>query len=362
MSDIAVIDLFCGAGGLGLGAERAGCRHALSIDADRDSCATLRANNPDWGESVFQADVTGLTGIDLLNQAGLSKRDPLLIVGGPPCQPFSKGAYWATGTGRKASSGEEPKIRPSRAEDPRKDLVPEFMRLVSEAKADGFVFENVRSILHPRSRPVLEYFLNTASKNGYKTILVKANAADFGVPQSRERVFVIGSRRREPKEPQPTHAEKPRAKALGLRKYRNAGRALWRYGSSRYSEEGEDRIGKWADHLKEIPPGGNYKHLTAWAGHPSPTFVTETRYWNFLLKLHKRQPSWTITASIGAATGPFHWDNRHLRTPELAALQGFSHGYEFVGGRRSRIRQIGNAVPPPLAEAMSAAALASIVK
>jgi len=110
--------------------------------------------------------------------------------------------------------------------------------------------------------------------------------------------------------------------------------------------------GRWADHLATVPPGWNYKAHTAWAGHPEPTFVTETRFWNFLLKLAPDKPSWTIAASPGPWTGPFHWSSRRLRTVEMAALQGFPRGYKFSGSRRDRVRQIGNAVPPPLAQQM----------
>ena len=85
---------------------------------------------------------------------------------------------------------------------------------------------------------------------------------------------------------------------------------------------------------RAVPPGWNYKPHTAWAGHPNPTFVTETRFWNFLLKLSPDLPSWTIPASPGPWTGPFHWESRRLRTPELAALQGFPDGYVFAGSRR----------------------------
>ena len=120
----------------------------------------------------------------------------------------------------------------------------------------------------------------------------------------------------------------------------------------KYFEPEEVISGRWAQHLAEIPPGWNYKALTEWAGHKNPSFVTETRFWNFLLKLSPDRPSSTIAASPGPWTGPFHWTNRRLRTPELAALQGFPRGYKFEGPRRERIRQLGNAVPVPLAEVM----------
>ena len=118
--------------------------------------------------------------------------------------------------------------------------------------------------------------------------------------------------------------------------------------------------GRWADHLREVKPGMNYKWHTAWAGHPQPTFETETRYWNFLLKLDPALPSWTIPASPGPWTGPFHWSSRRLRTAELAALQTFPVGYSFAGPRRERVRQIGNAVPVLMGTAMIASVLESV--
>src|SRR6202042_2118620 len=90
--------------------------------------------------------------------------------------------------------------------DARRTLVEEYWRLVDEADADGFVFENVRSITHPRNRPVLEALEAAAHRCGYKTRFVAANAADYGVPQRRQRVFLLGSKQRRPDAPKATHA------------------------------------------------------------------------------------------------------------------------------------------------------------
>ena len=96
----------------------------------------------------------------------------------------------------------------------------------------------------------------------------------------------------------------------------------------------------------------NYKALTAWAGYPNPKFVADKRFWNFLLKLSPDQPSWTVCAQPGPWVGPFHWDNRRLRAPEVAAIQTFPKGYKFCGNRRSVQKQIGNAVPCLMGKAM----------
>lgn len=356
-SNAAAVDLFAGAGGLTVGAERAGCDVRLSIDSDRWSCETLRENHP---HEVWNKDITTIRGRDLRDALGLATDEKLIVLGGPPCQPFSKAAYWvdegkeaafrrARAAGQSADRPSEgPQVRP----DERRSLVDEYWRLVVEAEADGFVFENVRSITHPRHRPVLERLVYEANQSGYETTLFFANAAEHGVPQRRQRVFLMGSKVSKPATPVKTHAPAEKADDMGLLPFEPVGPALQGFAGKEYFEPEEVVTGKWAEHLKTVPPGWNYKAHTAWGGHPNPTWETETRYWNFLLKLDPRLPSWTINASPGPWTGPFHWDSRRLRTPELAALQTFPAGYQFNGSRRERVRQIGNAVPPMLGEAV----------
>jgi DNA (cytosine-5)-methyltransferase 1 len=152
--------------------------------------------------------------------------------------------------------------------------------------------------------------------------------------------------------PAPTHYVDEKQNALFRSPAVTSGEALDGFDTPDLFEREEVVSGRWAKHLEEVPPGWNYKAHTAWAGHPNPTFETETRFWNFLLKLDPNRPSWTIAASPGPWTGPFHWASRRLRTVELAALQTFPRGYHFAGSRRDRVRQIGNAVPPVLASKM----------
>ena len=359
-----VIDLFAGAGGLSVGAHQAGGNVCASIELDEVACQTLQANSGYHGR-VVQHDVAALTGSELRNLAGLKSRDPLVIVGGPPCQPFSKAAYWtesgADAAYRRARAEGKEADRPNPSTevrpDERRDLVQEFLRLVIEANADGFVFENVPSLKHPRNMPLFQAFMTRAQAAGYELDTTVANAANYGVAQMRERVFVLGAKRRKPTIPSPTHAFEKEG-ALFSRSVVTAGEAL--EGLDAPFEPEEVVSGRWADHLKEVPPGWNYKAHTAWAGHPSPTFVTETRFWNFLLKLAANKPSWTLAASPGPWTGPFHWDSRRLRTAEMAALQGFPRGYKLVGNRRHRVRQMGNAVPVALAKAMIGSVLEAL--
>jgi DNA (cytosine-5)-methyltransferase 1 len=366
-TQLPVIDLFAGAGGLGVGASMAGCDVRLSVDSDTWSCLTLRSNPRFHGE-VHEGDIRTVTGDQLRGLARLGESDPLIVVGGPPCQPFSKAAYWvdegkeaayrrARAAGEVAEKPEAPlHARP----DARRTLVEEFLRLIDESGADGFLFENVRSITHPRHRPILEALIADAQAAGYRTTLVLANAAEYGVPQRRQRVFVLGAKAGHPSEPRITHGDPSTAEKQGLEPFATAGPALEPFSGSDFAEPEEVVEGRWAEHLRTVPPGGNYKAHTAWGGHPNPTFVTETRYWNFLLKLSPDLPSWTINASPGPWTGPFHWDSRRLRTPELAALQTFPAHYTLEGPRRERVRQIGNAVPPLLASKMIGALAAAV--
>nr|WP_254445101.1 DNA cytosine methyltransferase [Ruegeria arenilitoris] len=353
---LPVVDLFAGAGGLSVGATNVGCEVRASIEIDEVACKTLKENGVYHGD-VLQGDVSELSGLDLRNAAKLNPGDPLIVVGGAPCQPFSKAAYWV-------ENGEESRYRRARAAgesvprpaaptearpDERRTLVEEFWRLIFESNADGFVFENVPSIKHPRNRPVLEGFIHAAENAGYFVTQVTANAADYGVAQARERVFLLGAKRGKPLAPTPTHSRKGIPE---LKPALTAGEAISRYDTLDFFEPEEVVSGRWAEHLRTVPPGSNYKAHTAWAGHPNPTFVAETRFWNFLLKLSPDRPSWTLAASPGPWTGPFHWTSRRLRTVEMAALQGFPEGYRFAGSRRERVRQIGNAVPPELAAKM----------
>jgi DNA (cytosine-5)-methyltransferase 1 len=357
MTTLPVIDLFAGAGGLSLGALAAGADVRLLVELDPIACETARQNSDAHAGKVVQRDVCEMSGGELRDLAGLSPRDPLLLVGGAPCQPFSKAAYWVDpgdeARYRRARARGEQAVRPmgpvAARPDPRRSLVQEFWRLVVEADADAFVFENVPSILHPRNRHVVQELTDQAEAKGYGVRVVRANAVEYGVPQRRQRVFVLAAKGRRPDEPEPTHSEQPGSALLPLT---TAGQALRGFEGKKYSEPEEVISGRWAEHLEAIPPGWNYKFHTAWAGHPSPTFETETRYWHFLLKLSPDLPSWTVPATPGPWVGPFHWDSRRLRTAELAALQDFPKGYRFAGTRREQVRQIGNAVPPLLAQRM----------
>lgn len=364
---IPVVDLFAGAGGFGIASRIVGADLRLSVEIDPWACETLRLNETDGRHAIHEGSVLDLTGDNLRQMAGLTSTDPLVVVGGAPCQPFSKNAYWrdsgedlrlrlAFYRGDESVYQRPPPITEARP-DERRDLLLEFARLTIEAKADGFVLENVPSIFHPRNRQTLQVFIDTLKEAGMEISVFKGNSAQFGVPQKRERVFIFGARSRAPEAPEVTHAEEP---SIFLAPFVTVGEAIAPYAGEAFFEAEEVVSGRWANHLADVPPGWNYKAHTAWAGHPNPTFEAESRFWNFLLKLHPERVSWTVAASPGPWTGPFHWETRRLRTPELAAIQGFPGDYRFAGRRRARVKQIGNAVPPKMAAAVVAKVLEAV--
>ena len=346
-----IVSVFSGAGGLDLGAEDAGGRVRVAVEPDQLCAQTLHANRRFFPESTpLERRIEGLSIDELLASARLRTGDAALLIGGPPCQPFSKSGYWL---------GER---RPGLA-DPRAELVDEYVRVLRGVRPAGFVLENVPSLVHPAHADVFEGILEGARSAGYAVSWWRLHAAEFGVPQTRPRVVVAGLRgAHPPTPPRPSHwwREADRTRVRGLKAPETAGRWIAHLDKEPYWEPEEAIRGRWAAHLLEVPPGWNYKWHTEWAGHPDPTWVTEKMFWTFLLKLSPNRPSWTIQASPGPWTGPFHWSNRRLRTQELAALQTFPPTYAFAGARRARIRQIGNAVPPLLASKVIASLLRDI--
>jgi DNA (cytosine-5)-methyltransferase 1 len=194
------------------------------------------------------------------------------------------------------------------------------------------------------------------TKSNFQPVVQVLNAAEYGVPQLRERVFLIASRDGSAfRFPKPTHGEKlddaPQMKAT-LEPYRTAWDSL--ADITPPADEDLDVRGKWAELLPSIPEGQNYLWHTDRGG-GRPLFGWRRRFWTFLLKLAKNRPSWTIQAQPGPAIGPFHWANRRLSMRELCRIQTFPDDVVIFGGRTSVQKQVGNAVPSLLAEVLGRA-------
>jgi DNA (cytosine-5)-methyltransferase 1 len=340
-SKIQTIGFFSGAGGLDIGSQLAGAKVISSLDFDRDSVATMKANKYFAHSKHFHKDIKEMFASDYTKILKDNNPEKLILVGGPPCQPFSKAGYWVTHKNRLGS------------EDPR-NMIGQYLRIVEELKPDGFLLENVESLLHPKNANAVSDLTEAIDKLGYKFIVYRANAQDFGVPQKRKRVFFIASRKEIIGNPIKTHGDEiERIVNSSLLPYENVIDWIGKFDTDKYFEPEELTTGKTYDEeLKQIPPGQNYFALSERSGHPNPKFLANKRFWNFLLKLHPNKPSWTIAAQPGPWVGPFHWNNRRLRVPESAAIQTFPEDYHFVGTRRSVQKQIGNAVPALLGKAM----------
>lgn len=341
-NDIISISLFSGGGGLDIGSHYAGIPVVISTDIEKDCIETLKMNSIFNKTKLILGDLSEIKKEEfesILEGVEFNKK---IVIGGAPCQPFSKAGYWVGHNSRKG------------IDDPRAKLVDEYLRVVQDIKPDGFVFENVESLLHPTNKIIVEQFLNLIEEEGFKYKIIRANAQDYGVPQKRKRLFIIGTKGTfKSDEPKKTHAPVELAEKLKLKPYESVGKFIQEFNTDEYFEQYEvAKGGTYYEDLCEVPPGSNYKALTEWAGYPNPKFIADKRFWSFLLKLSPDLPSWTITAQPGPWVGPFHWDNRRLRVPEAAAIQTFPKGYKFYGSRRSVQKQIGNAVPPLMGAAM----------
>lgn len=341
----SVISLYSGAGGLDYGFEAAGFRTAVALEIDSDSCETLRRNRR-W--PVIQRSIFDVSSDELLETARLRKGEPDVLIGGPPCQPFSKSGYWAKGDA-------------GRLNDARSDTLGAFMRVLEETLPRAFVLENVEGLAYARKREGLQLLLdrvqdlNRRTKSNYRPTFRVLNAADYGVPQIRERFFMVASREGDAFNfPSATHSSSGGQGDQLTLHAPEPHRTAWDALADVEPEPGEELAvgGKWADLLPSIPEGENYLWHTERGG-GLPLFGWRRRYWSFLLKLAKSRPSWTVQAQPGPATGPFHWDNRRLSMRELCRLQTFPDDVVIFGNRTSTQRQIGNAVPSLLAEVLA---------
>ncbi len=180
------------------------------------------------------------------------------------------------------------------------------------------------------------------------------NAAHFGVPQIRERVFIVGSRDGKVfdfPEPKFGQIENATTESHEREEFRTAWDAIGDLDNAEDDASVSKVGGKWGALLPSIPEGENYLWHTERGG-GKPLFAWRSRYWSFLLKLAKNKPSWTIQAQPGSAIGPFHWKNRRLTMREMARIQTFPDDVHILGGVSKVQKQLGNAVPSLIGEVL----------
>lgn len=334
-----VLSLFAGAGGLDVGLEAAGFKTLGYVEIDNDCRTTLELNRPSW-TPIEPCDAIVASSCTRPRDLGLRVGELDVIAAGPPCQPFSSAAQWHS-SGRLGMA------------DKRAATVWAMVDFVRTFRPKVLLIENVVGFVHKSNgaMSVLQQGLDEVNHRFHTKYALRwevVDAADYGVPQRRRRAIVTACRDGGTLTlPEPTHRSAPL-------------RAWDALGDLTQPSETPLPLGTWAHALlPSVPEGGNYQWLTAEGG-GEELFGYRTRYWSFLLKLARNRPSWTLSASPGPSTGPFHWDNRQLTVHERMRLQSFPDSWRLVGSTRSQIRMVGNATPPLLAEVIGRAVLQRI--
>jgi DNA (cytosine-5)-methyltransferase 1 len=332
-----VLSLFTGAGGLDIGLEAAGFEIAGCVENEEDALDTLRLNRPSWPQAKL-GNIHSYDPAELLGELGLRRRDIAILSAGPPCQPFSKSGWWASGGSK-------------RMEDPRANTLKALLDVAEAAEPEVILIENVAGLTYAGKDEGLTAVkeglerVNRVRHTHYALNILNIRAEFYGVPQKRHRVFLIAAREGTTfVTPPQTHGV-----ASGDERLRTAWDAIGHLADAYENSEDLRLRGLWADLVPSIPEGSNYLWHTPRGG-GLPLFGWRTKYWTFLLKLAKSLPAWTIQAQSGPATGPFHWNNRLLSVEELCRLQTFPEHYRIHGSDSSARRQVGNAVPAAIGE------------
>jgi DNA (cytosine-5)-methyltransferase 1 len=369
-----VVSLFTGAGGIDIGLEQTGFHTAVCVEYDTDCRETLRHNRPEWklfedGVKIekgkmrtrIPGDIRDIDVDELLMYANLEKGKVSLVVGGAPCQPFSN-------IGKKLGK-----------EDERNgDLFLEFVRMIRGINPEAFIFENVVGITQQKHSDVISYMVDKFKGLGYGISHAILNAANYGVPQRRERFFLIGIKGVEnPAFPFPTHFKDDKHYQTFVKNtegFSNQKFKKWVSVKDAFKKilKNSEKRSDYAlmnisdivvERMKYIKQGQNFKVLPmelrpdCWK---SGKHQGNDTFGRLIADL----PSITIrTAAYNPAKGMYihPFENRGLSTIEMAALQSFPFDWYFKSKSREKItlvsggKQIGNAVPPILAQALGAA-------
>lgn len=360
MKELTAVELFAGAGGLGVGLERAGFKIMLANEIEKDFATTFQINHPHC--RVLNEDIHSIDFKEEAQLAGVSK--PMLLSGGPPCQGFST-------------------VGSKNQKDPRNSLFYEYLRAVSELSPSYVLFENVSGFMRLYDGVAYKTLIGELESFGYRTVSGILEASDFGLPQKRQRTIVVGWLHRMPPVsfPSPTHfleadifgsprkltvmdaiSDLPElgandSKGEYLSDPQNAYQRLLRGDCQILTEHNSSNYGeKMREILSLVPSGGSIEDL--------PIRLRPKSYFkNTYARLVPSQPSPTITRNFGTPSSsrcihPFQ--DRALSTREGARLQGFPDNYAFHGSKISKNLQIGNAVPPIFGEIIAQQIIKSI--
>lgn len=365
----AVLDLFCGAGGMSLGFEMAGYEIVLGVEKDPLAAQTHTHN---FGERCYQGDIHDITDPEqFIQNYGITKID--LIIGGPPCQGFTR-----VGRGKIRSLRRDPTF----IHDPRNQFYLEFIRFVRALKPLYFVMENVPDLLlyhDEEGQTVLDRALAIfRDELGYRAKPMLLHADHYGVPQTRKRLFIVGNRiDKEIYEPEKTHEDSPVTLWDAIsdlpiisHKHRideipyiprhelNIYQQLMREdaGTTLYNHQTRYHNAQDLEAFTHMPEGGKYIDLPKeYKRYRDDIFEDKYR------KLYRDRPSWTIEAHIGKDSYRHIYPSipgqpeppRSISVREAARLQSFPDRFRFRGPFTRQFYQLGNAVPPLLAKAVA---------
>lgn len=333
---IKTLCLFSGAGGLDIGFHDAGFNILECVELEPKFVKSLEANK---AKGKYLTD-TNIVCQDIREYEPNFDEKIDFIIGGPPCQSFSKAGIRAAGArGTKDSRG---------------TLFEEYVRVLVKLQPKGFLFENVSGILSSEKGEAMKKIVKAFKEVGYKLSYRLLDAADYGVPQNRERLILVGLKESYFKFPSPTHG----VDSKNQQNYYSAGNALEGLNQDEVNYEGLN--GRFGHLLKDIPPGLNYSFFTDKMGHPNPVFAWRSKFSDFLYKADPELPIRTLKASGGQYTGPFHWESRPFTVRELKRLQTFPDDYDIIGSRGIAAKQIGNSVPPQFARILAVSVLEQV--
>lgn len=370
------IDLFAGAGGMSLGFEQAGFDVVAAVEIDPVHAAVHAYNFPNC--LVLPRSVTEISGKDIIEAAGIGNRKVDVVFGGAPCQGFSL-------IGQRA------------LDDPRNSLVRDFVRIVKELDANYFVFENVKGLTVGKHRKFLLELIEEFKSVGYDVVenWKVLNASSYGVPQDRQRLFLLGCKQglRLPKYPDPV-TSKPGSVSSSLPPAPTCADALGDLPDAEQYEQllSTDEVvirpsaaaSEYARQLRcEKPRDWAYGYTRRWnealltsSMRSAHTDISRQRFERTppgtvepvsrFLKLSPDGVSNTLRAGTDSARGaftsprPIHYKwNRCVTVREMARLHGFPDWFRFNETKWHGARQIGNSVPPPLARAVAAQVLSA---
>ncbi len=331
---IRILSLFSGGGGLDIAFRDANFHAMQMIELETRYVETLKAN-AQIGQRFAGTEPLC---IDIRDFRPANDLHVDFIIGGPPCQTFSAAGRRAAGV--------------SGLDDPRGRLFQEYVRLLDELKPRGFLFENVYGIIGAQGGKAWKEILSTFEALGYIISYRILDAADYGVPQHRERLIIVGVKNKKFAFPRPTHGPD----SVDNRLYYPPRIAI----QDVLDEKPKVVGGRYGHLLEDIPPGLNYSFYTEEMGHPNPHFAWRSKFSDLLYKADENMPIRTLKAQGGQYTGPFHWENRPFSIGELKRLQTFPDDYILMGGKQLAIQQIGNSVPPQLGRILAIAVLQQV--